>query len=97
VEAVRWIGRGGSIVDPAVVGLLIDRRRRSGLRALSERERAILALMAEGRSNEAISERLHLSPKTVDTHIHNIFAKLGLARAASNNRRVLAVLEYLRS
>jgi DNA-binding NarL/FixJ family response regulator len=97
VDAVRRIGGGGSIVDPAVVALLIERRRPAGLRALSERECEILALMAEGRSNQAICRRLHLSPKTVDTHIHNVFAKLGLAPAASDHRRVLAVLEYLRS
>jgi len=95
-DAVDRIGRGGSIVDPAVVGLLIERRG-SGLAALSHRERVILALMADGRSNEAICLRLHLSPKTVDTHIRNIFSKLGLTPAASDNRRVLAVLEYLRA
>ena len=64
---------------------------------MTERERDILALMAQGRSNRAICERLHLSPKTVETHVGAIFAKLGLLPAADDHRRVLAVITYLRS
>ena len=95
-DAVRRIARGGSVIDPEVVAQLL-RRDDGALAGLTERERDILALMAQGRSNRAICERLHLSPKTVETHVGAIFAKLGLLPAADDHRRVLAVITYLRS
>jgi DNA-binding NarL/FixJ family response regulator len=95
---VRRIACGGSAIDPDVVAQLMRRRGHvSELAALTGRERDILALMAEGRSNRAISERLVLSPKTVETHVGSIFAKLGLLPADDDHRRVLAVLMFLRS
>ena len=97
VETVRRIARGGSAIDPEVVsGLLGRKRQRDILEDLTDREREILGLMAEGRTNQAISERLSLSPKTVETHVGAIFSKLGLLPAADDHRRVLAVLLYLR-
>jgi DNA-binding NarL/FixJ family response regulator len=96
-DAVRRIGEGGSVVDPEVVDALLRRAREpSPLEALTERERDVLSLMAEGRSNQAIGDGLHLSPKTVEAHVTAIFSKLGLAPAADDHRRVLAVLTYLR-
>jgi DNA-binding NarL/FixJ family response regulator len=97
-DAVRRVGAGGSVIDPEVVSRLVGRARQaSPLDALSDREREVLALMAEGRSNQAISERMFLSPKTVEGHVRNIFAKLGLADTPDDHRRVLAVLTFLRS
>jgi DNA-binding NarL/FixJ family response regulator/class 3 adenylate cyclase len=97
IDAVRRIGRGGSAIDPEVVSSLLGRRReRSAVEELTEREREILGLMAEGRTNQAISQRLFLSPKTVETHVGAIFSKLGLLPAADDHRRVLAVLLFLR-
>ena len=97
VDAVRRIARGGSVIDPEVVSSLLGRRReRDVIEDLTEREREILGLMAEGRTNQAISERLFLSPKTVESHVGAIFSKLGLLPAADDHRRVLAVLLYLR-
>ena len=98
VDSVRRIGEGGSVIDPEVVSRLLGRKReRDPLAALSDREREILALMAEGRSNQGISERLFLSPKTVETHVGSIFTKLGLLQDADDHRRVLAVIAFLRS
>jgi DNA-binding NarL/FixJ family response regulator len=97
-DAVRRVGTGGSAVDAAVIASLLKARRSDEkLECLTERERTILALMAEGRSNEAICERLFLSAKTVETHVGHIFAKLGLGPTRSEHRRVMAVLVYLRS
>jgi DNA-binding NarL/FixJ family response regulator len=97
-EAVRRVGSGGSVIDPEVVSQLLGRRRASDpLAALTDREREVLALMAAGRSNQAVCDRLFLSPKTVETHVGSIFTKLGLAPAPDDHRRVLAVLAHLRS
>jgi DNA-binding NarL/FixJ family response regulator len=96
-DAVRRVAAGGSVIDPEVVARLIGRRRRdSPLDELTPREREILGLMAEGRSNAAIAERLTLELKTIEGHVGVIFAKLGLEPTTADHRRVLAVLAYLR-
>jgi DNA-binding NarL/FixJ family response regulator len=98
VDAVRRIAAGGSVIDPEVVSQLVSRRRtHDPIQELSERERQVLALMAEGRSNQAICERLFLSPKTVEAHVHSIFTRLDLHAAPDDHRRVLAVLAFLRA
>jgi DNA-binding NarL/FixJ family response regulator len=98
IQSVNRVAAGGTAIDPDVVGQLLGRRRgHDPLDELTAREREILALMAEGRSNHGICEKLYLSPKTVESHIHNIFRKLGITAAADDHRRVLAVLAYLRS
>jgi len=97
-DAVRRVAKGGSVIDPDVVAELVGRRRtRSPLDDLSEREREVLGLMAEGRTNQAICDRLFLAPKTVEAHIANIFSKLELQPTPDDHRRVLAVLTLLRS
>ena len=97
LEALRRVAAGECVVDRAVVDDLLARRRRvDPLEELTSREREILALMAEGRSNQGISRALWLSPKTVETHIRGAFSKLGISAAPEDNRRVLAVLAYLR-
>lgn len=97
-DSLRRVGAGGSVVDPEVVAALVSRQRNAGpLDELTDREREILALMAEGRSNAGISERLVLSHRTIETHVRTIFRKLELDEAHDDHRRVLAVLAYLRA
>ena len=96
--AIRAIGTGGSAIDPVVVAHLLQRKRRSqGLEALTPREREVLALIAEGRSNRAVAAELFLSEKTVESATTRIFDKLGLAESPDSHRRVQAVLTWLRS
>jgi DNA-binding NarL/FixJ family response regulator len=98
VDAVKRVARGGTVMDPEVVSRLVGRPREDDpVAELSPREREVLSLMAEGRSNSAICAKLFLSPKTVETHVSSIFNKLRLAPAPDDHRRVLAVLAYLRS
>jgi serine/threonine-protein kinase len=97
VDAIERVAAGECVVDRAVVDeLLADRGRTDPAEPLTAREREILALMAEGRSNQGICKALWLSPKTVEAHIRNVFGKLGITAASEDNRRVLAVLTYLR-
>jgi DNA-binding NarL/FixJ family response regulator len=96
-DALARVVAGECVVDPTIVTRLLARaRRRSPLDALTAREREVLALMAEGRSNAAICHLLSLSPKTVETHVSRVFTKLGLLEQPDGHRRVLAVLTYLR-
>jgi DNA-binding NarL/FixJ family response regulator len=96
LDAVQRVAAGECVVDRAVVDELLARRRRiDPIAELTPREREILSLMAEGRSNQGICRTLWLSPKTVETHIRSAFAKLGIKEAPEDNRRVLAVLTYL--
>jgi DNA-binding NarL/FixJ family response regulator len=96
-SSVRRVGEGGSVLDPAVVGQLVGRRRQGGdpLEHLTAREREVLVLMAEGRSNRAIGERLHVTEHTVEKHVKNIFGTLRLPPSPDDHRRVLAVVTYL--
>jgi DNA-binding NarL/FixJ family response regulator len=95
--AIRRVGKGGSVIDPEVVAALVGRRGDGPVSALTDREREILEMMAEGRSNQGISERLVLSPRTIESHVRTIFQKLDLDPAGDDHRRVLAVLHYLRA
>lgn len=94
VDALRRVAAGGTVLDPEVVSQLVGRKR-SRLDPLTAREREVLALMAEGRTNAAIASRLWITEKAVGKHIANVFRKLDLAESADDNRRVLAVLAYL--
>jgi DNA-binding NarL/FixJ family response regulator len=95
-DAVRQIATGRLIIDPAVVSQLLNRsRRHDPLDALTDREKAVLALMAQGRSNHAIANGLFVTEKTVEAHIRAIFIKLNLSPTADDHRRVLAVITYL--
>lgn len=97
-EAVRRVGAGGCVIDPEVVGRLLHRPRRANrLDTLTARERSVLRLMAQGRSNHAIASQLFLSEKTVEAHVRSIFTKLDLTLSCDDHRRVLAVLQYLRA
>jgi DNA-binding NarL/FixJ family response regulator len=95
VVACRQIMAGGTVLDPEVVAAMIASRRESPVERLTDRERDVLGLMAEGRSNAAIADRLHVSEKAVAKHINGLFTKLDLPVAADDNRRVLAVLAFL--
>jgi DNA-binding NarL/FixJ family response regulator len=97
-DAVRRVGGGGSVLDPVIVSQLVGRPRHGhdALDELSEREREVLALMAEGRSNHAIAERLVITDRTVEKHVNGIFEKLNLPPSPEDHRRVLAVLAHLR-
>ena len=96
--AVRRVADGGSALDPAVVSELVGRRRRDDpLEELTPREREVLELMAEGRSNQAIAEKLVVTPRAVEKHVTSIFGKLRLPATEQDHRRVLAVLAFLRS
>ena len=96
-DAVRRVGEGGSALDPAVVAQLVGRRRKDDpLGSLTPREREVLGLMAEGRSNQAICARLFITERAVEKHVTSIFGKLRLPADAADHRRVLAVLTYLR-
>ena len=97
-DAARRVENGGSVIDPLVVSqLLAKKRSRNHVETLTDRERSVLSLMAEGRSNDAIAKELRISPKTLETHISTIYSKLGLEPSAGEHRRVVAVLDYLRS
>jgi DNA-binding NarL/FixJ family response regulator len=98
-DAVERVGRGGSVLDPSVVAQLVGRRRQGHdpIDDLSDREREVLALMAEGRSNRAIAERLVITERTVEKHVRSILAKLRIPESQEDHRRVLAVLAYLGS
>ena len=97
-DALVRVHEGECVIDPTIVSRLLGRARpASALAQLTERERQVLALMAEGRSNKGICEQLFLGPKTVEGHVTHIFTKLGVGESADDHRRVLAVLSYLRS
>jgi DNA-binding NarL/FixJ family response regulator len=96
-DAMTRVVRGESVIDSEIIRVLVGRpRQQDPLERLTDRERDVLALMAEGRSNHGIGERLHLSPKTVEAHVGAIMAKLDLPDTVDDNRRVAAVVRYLR-
>ncbi|SNQ48281.1 Response regulator containing a CheY-like receiver domain and an HTH DNA-binding domain [Frankia canadensis] len=98
IDAVRRVASGGTVMDPEVVAQLLVRNRRDDpMATLTPREREVLTLMAEGRSNTAIAAHLVVSSGAVEKHISNVFSKLGLEQSTTDHRRVLAVLAYLRN
>jgi DNA-binding NarL/FixJ family response regulator len=98
VAALERVDAGETVVDPALVAQLVGRRQEDDpLDELTDREREVLALMAEGLTDRGISERLYVTPKTIETHIRHIFSKLGIPATPAHNRRVHAVLAYLRT
>ncbi len=98
IEAIGQVSRGGTVLDPEVVRhLLTASQRAQALSALTPREREVLSLIAEGRSNTAIAETLVISPGVVEKHVASIFAKLGLLPSDNDNRRVIAAVHYLQS
>lgn len=98
VDAVRRVADGGSVIDPEVVAHLVGRRRRRDpLAALTAREREVLQLMAEGRSNQGIAERLVVTERAVEKHVTSIFDKLELAPTSDDHRRVIAVVTFLKA
>jgi DNA-binding NarL/FixJ family response regulator len=96
LDALARVAAGGTALDPEVVGHLMRAHAATGVGALTPRERDVLTLMAEGRSNAGIAEALVITPGVVEKHVANIFGKLGLPQTEADNRRVLAVLQYLR-
>jgi DNA-binding NarL/FixJ family response regulator len=97
-DALERVYAGQCVVDPAIVSQLLSRRRQRGpLDELTEREREILALMAEGHSNHAICGQLVISPRTVESHVRSVFMKLGIPESSDSSRRVLAVLTFLQA
>ena len=97
-DALRRVHAGDCVIDPAIVSQLLSRSRvRGPLDELTEREREILALMAEGHSNHSICARLVISPRTVESHVRSVFIKLGIAESPDTSRRVLAVLAFLQA
>jgi DNA-binding NarL/FixJ family response regulator len=97
LDSVRRVAAGGTVLDPEVVAALMNRQAREPVERLSPREREVLGLMAQGRSNQAIGEALFVTEKAVAKHINNIFTKLDLPVAADDHRRVLAVLAWLKA
>ena len=98
VDALRRIMDGETVIDPTIVSRLLGRHRREDpLTRLTEREREVLGLIAEGMSNRALAERLFITERTVEAHVTQIFQKLGLAESPDQHRRVLAVLQFLRA
>lgn len=96
-DAVRRVATGQVVIDPDIVARLLRPAARDELEDLTEREREVIGLLAEGRTNQAIGEGLRIATKTVETHVNAIFSKLGLEPTEDDNRRVLAVLAYLRA
>ena len=97
-DALRRISEGECVIDPTIVSRLVQRRRARGpVDELTDREREVMTLIAEGRTNRAIGDRLYLSAKTVEAHVRNIFVKLGFQESPDDHRRVLAVLVWLRA
>ncbi len=96
VAALETVGSGGTVLDPEVVDQLLARgRRNESLTSLTPREREVLALVAEGRTNQAVAKELFITGGAVEKHVKSIFGKLGLAQSETDHRRVLAVLAYL--